>query len=87
MDLLLLGVLAAMILLLISQNRKRRKDAEKLVESLAVGSTVLLHSGIRGTISVVEENDLIIETTPGVKLRVVKPAVRSVDAVVEVEGN
>lgn len=87
MDLLLLGVLAAMILLLISQNRKRRKDAEKLIESMAVGSTVLLHSGIRGTISTVEENDLIIETTPGVKLRVVKPAVRSVDAVVEVEGN
>lgn len=83
MDLLLIGVLAAMILLLISQNRKRRKDAEKLIASVAVGSSVLLHSGIRGTIVAIEEDDLIIETTPKVKLRIVKQAVRTVDAAVE----
>lgn len=83
MDLLLLGVLAAMILLLFSQNRKRRKDAEKLIESITVGSSVLLHSGIKGVITAIEDTDLVIETTPKVKLRVVKQAVRSVDTAVE----
>ncbi len=83
MDYLLLGVLAVMILLLISQNRKRRKDADKLAESLAVGSSVLLHSGIKGVITAVDEMDVVVETTPGVKIRVVKQAVRSVDAAVE----
>lgn len=83
MDYLLLGVLAVMILLLISQNRKRRKDADKLAESLAVGSSVLLHSGIKGVITAVDEMDVVVETTPGVKIRVVKQAVRSVDSAVE----
>lgn len=83
MDYLLLGVLAVMILLLISQNRKRRKEAEKLAESLAVGSSVLLHSGIKGVITAVDDMDVVVETTPGVKIRVVKQAVRSVDSAVE----
>ncbi|MEY4409028.1 MAG: preprotein translocase subunit YajC [Actinomycetota bacterium] len=83
MDYVLLGVLAAMILLLVSQNRKRRKDAEKLLSSIAEGSKVMLHSGIKGTISAIDGDDLIVETTPGVKLTVVKQAVRSVEAATE----
>lgn len=83
MDYVLLGVLAAMILLLISQNRKRRKDAEKLLSSITEGSKVMLHSGIKGTISSIAGDELIVETTPGVKLTVVKQAVRSVEAATE----
>ncbi len=83
MDYVLLGVLAAMILLLVSQNRKRRKDAEKLLSSLTEGSKVMLHSGIKGTVSAIDGDDLIVETTPGVKLTVVKQAVRSVEAATE----
>lgn len=79
MDLLLLGVLAVMIILLISQNRKRRREAEALVNSLEVGTEVLLHSGIKGRItSISDDSDMEIETTPGVKLSVVKQAVRIV---------
>jgi preprotein translocase subunit YajC len=72
-----------MILLLVSQNRKRRKDAEKLLSSLTEGSKVMLHSGIKGTVSAIDGDDLIVETTPGVKLTVVKQAVRSVEAATE----
>ncbi len=79
MDLLLLGVLAVMIILLISQNRKRRREAEALVNSLEVGTEVLLHSGIKGRITrISDDSDMEIETTPGVKLSVVKQAVRIV---------
>jgi len=83
LDYLLLGVLALMILLLVSQNRKRRKDAEALLGSLSVGANVLLHSGIKGTITAIEDNDVVVETTPKVKIRVVKQAVRSVEPAVE----
>lgn len=84
MDLLLLGVLAVMIILLISQNRKRRREAEALVNSLEVGTEVLLHSGIKGRItSISDDSDMEIETTPGVKLSVVKQAVRIVLTVKE----
>ena len=78
MDFLLLGVLAVMIILLISQNRKRRREAEALVNSLEVGAEILLHSGIKGKITKIsDDSDMEIETTPGVKLTVVKQAVRN----------
>lgn len=79
MDFLLLGVLAVMIIVLITQNRKRRREAEALVNSLEVGAEVLLHSGIKGKIvKISDESDMEIETTPGIKLTVVKQAVRNV---------
>ena len=56
MDFLLLGVLAVMIILLISQNRKRRREAEALVNSLEVGTEVLLHSGIKGRITSISDD-------------------------------
>ena len=79
MDFLLLAVLAAMILLLISQNRKRKRDAENLVSSLAVGANVLLHAGIKGKVAAIDGDDIELETTPGVKLRVVKQAIRGIE--------
>lgn len=79
LDIVLLGILAVMILLLISQNRKRKREAEMLVNSLEVGSEVLLHSGIKGKITkIVDDSDIEVETTPGVKLTVVKQAVRNI---------
>ena len=84
MDLILLAVLAAMILLLINQNRKRKRDAANLVETLQVGSNVILHAGIKGKVVTIDEDDLVIETTPGTKLKVLKQAVRAIQTF---EGN
>ena len=84
MEFVLLGVLAIMILLLITSNRKRRREADQLVSSLDVGANVILHSGIKGKVTqVLDETDLEIETTPGVKLRVVKQAVRGIESAKE----
>lgn len=84
LDFVLLGVLALMIFFLFQQNRKRRKDAEQLVASLEVGADVMLHSGIKGKVTaILDETDIEIETTPKVKLRVVKQAVRSIEAAKE----
>jgi preprotein translocase subunit YajC len=78
LDYILLGVLAVMILLLVQQNRKRKKDAENLLSSLAVGTNVILHSGIKGTVTEINGDDLIIESTPKTKLVVVRGAVRAI---------
>lgn len=80
MDYLLLAVLAAMILLLITQNRKRKRDAENLVSSLQVGANVLLHAGIKGQVVAIDGEDIELETTPGTKLRVVKQAIRGIES-------
>jgi preprotein translocase subunit YajC len=83
LDYILLGVLAAMILLLVSQNRKRKKEAMKLLDSIQVGSKVLLISGLKGTVTLIEDDEIEIETTPGVKLRAVRQAVRSIETATE----
>lgn len=84
MDYLLLGVLAILIILLISQNRKRKRESENLISSIAVGSSVILHSGIKGKVTAIhDDSDLEIETTPGIKLRVVKQAVRGIETAKE----
>lgn len=80
MDYILLAVLAVMILLLINQNRKRKKDTQNLLESLTVGAEAVLHSGIKGKITAVSETEIELESTPGTKLRVVKQAVRSAES-------
>jgi preprotein translocase subunit YajC len=85
MDLVLIGVLAVMVLLLINQNRKRKKDANALVEALVVGAKVILHSGIKGTVTQIEDSELEIESTPGAKLRVIKQAVRMIEKEIEPE--
>jgi preprotein translocase subunit YajC len=77
-DFILLGVLAVMILLLVQQSRRRKKDAANVLASLAVGSEVILHSGIKGKVVEVNEDDIVIETTPKTKLLVVKGAVRAI---------
>ena len=85
MDLVLLGVLAVMVLLLINQNRKRKREAKSLVDSLVVGAKVILHSGIKGIVTKIEDSELVIESTPKTKLRIVKQAVRSIEPEIEPE--
>jgi preprotein translocase subunit YajC len=85
LDYILLGVLAVMILLLVTQNRKRKKDTENLLSSLAVGASVILHSGIKGNVTEINGDDLIIESTPKTKLVVVRGAVRAIEPAVTEE--
>lgn len=84
MDILLLALPAVMILLLVSQSRKRKKDAASLVDSLQTGSNVILYAGIKGKVISIDGEDLELETTPGTKLRVVKQSVRAIEST---EGN
>ena len=80
MDYLLLAVLAVMIVLLVSQSRKRKKEAANLLDSLQTGANVILYAGIKGKVVSIEGEDLEIETTPGTKLRVVKQSVRAIES-------
>lgn len=79
-DLILFAVLAVMIVLLFSQSRKRKKDAEALVASIQVGDQVLLHSGVIGTIESLTATEAVL--TGG--LRIVRGAIRSKYATPEV---
>ncbi len=79
-NLFLIVALAFIIVMMYVNGRKRKKAAAELQDGMKVGSTVLLHSGIVGAITSIEDTKIVVETTPGTKLTVLKAAVRSIEA-------
>lgn len=79
-DLFLIVALAILIAFMFTSSRKRKKQAEALQSSVKVGSGVVLHSGITGKITSIATDRLVIETTPGTKISVLKGAIRNVES-------
>jgi preprotein translocase subunit YajC len=77
-SLFLFAALAVLIVFMFRSNQKRKKQAEELQASIAVGANVMLTSGIYGEIKSIDGDRLVIETTPGTKLSVIKLAVREI---------
>ena len=78
-DIFLLVALAFIIGMMYFNGRKRKKQQADMQAGIKVGAYVLLHSGILGTIVSQDEKSVVIETTPGTKLTVLKGAVRSIE--------
>lgn len=78
-DVFLVIALAVLIAMMFMSSRKRKKQAEALLSSVVVGSSVVLHSGIVGTVVSIDGDRAVIETTPGTKIAFLKGAIRSVD--------
>lgn len=79
-DIFLVIALGFLIVMMFLSSRKRKKAAEALQSDLKKGSSVVLHSGIVGTVTEIKGDKITIESTPGTNLLVLKGAVRSVDA-------
>ena len=66
-------------LLIIRPAQRRQKDIAQVQASIAPGETVVLTSGIFGTVSAVDdEATLMVEIAPGVIMKVARGAVGSV---------
>lgn len=78
-DVFLVIALAVLIAMMFLSSRKRKKAAENLLASVKVGSSVILHSGIVGTVVSIDGERAVVETTPGTKLTLLKGAIRTVD--------
>ena len=79
-DVLLLAALTLMIVFLIMQSRRRKKEVELMQSSLAVGSEVILHAGIKGRVLSISDDSVEIESGKGTKLVVMRGAVGKVIA-------
>ena len=79
-NIILFAALAVLILFMFRNNKKRKQQAEELQGSIAVGANVMLTSGIYGRITAIDGDKLVIESTPGPSLSVVKLAVREIIA-------
>ena len=68
-------IFGGMYFFLIRPQQQRVRQHAALVASVAVGDEVVTSGGIVGTITAVNERDVIIEVAPKVHLKVVKGAV------------
>ena len=65
-------------LLIIRPAQRRQKDIAQVQASIAPGETVVLTSGIFGTVSEIDDATLVVEIAPGVNIKVARGAVGSV---------
>jgi preprotein translocase subunit YajC len=75
---LLIIIVLAFFLLFVLPNRQRKKVADKakaMQESLAIGTPVMLTSGIHGSIAGLGEGTVDLEISPGVVITVARPAI------------
>ena len=79
-NIILFGALGIMIVFMFMNNKKRKKQADELQASIAVGSYVMLTSGIYGEVVAFDGDKVVIESTPSNKLTVNKLAIRQVEA-------
>jgi preprotein translocase subunit YajC len=65
-------LLVVMVIFMVRNSRKRKRDAEELQNKFVPGAEVMTQHGIYGTLISIDEekNEAIVETTPGTRLRV-----------------
>ena len=65
-------------LFLIRPQRRRQVEAQRLLDSLAVGQEIVTAGGLYGTIMALEEDEARVKIADGVEVRVAKRAIAGV---------
>lgn len=76
--LLIVAAGAAFYFLIIRPGKQRQKAQQEMQRSLRPGTEVMTTAGIFGTIAVVTDEELSLEVSPGVFMRVIPAAVARV---------
>lgn len=77
---------AAFYFLIIRPGRKRQQQQQALIAALAPGAEIMTNAGIFGTVAAVTDEQISIEVSPGVFLRVLPAAVSRVVEPAPAEG-
>jgi preprotein translocase subunit YajC len=70
-------IIAVFYFIVILPARKQQKRKEQMIAGLKKGDRVVTSGGIYGTVSLVEEQSLLIKVAENTKIRVAKSAVAS----------
>jgi len=70
---------AAMWFLLIAPQRKKQKEHQKLISSLATGDEVLTSGGIYGTVTNVKPDRIVVKIAENTKIEIARSFVTSVE--------
>ena len=81
---MIIAMFALMYFLMIRPENKRKKEAQNMRDSLAVGDEITTIGGITGTICAVKENTIVIESgADRVRIELTKWAVSTKNAKAE----
>jgi preprotein translocase subunit YajC len=80
LTLVMLAVLAVLIIFMVRNSRKRKRETEELATKITEGAYVMTNFGLYGTILEidVENNHILLESTPGTVLKVHRQTVTRV---------
>lgn len=80
LTIVMLVVLAVLVIFMFRNSRKRSREAQELQSKVAVGAEVMTNFGLFGTVLDMddEENQVLLETTPGTVLKVHRQTVTRV---------
>jgi preprotein translocase subunit YajC len=76
--LFILVLLALVWFMLIRPQRRRQQEAQRLLESIGVGKEIVTAGGLYGTVTAIEDDEVRVEISDGVEVRVAKRAVAGV---------
>jgi preprotein translocase subunit YajC len=76
--LMIVGAGAAFYFLIIRPGKKRQQQQQQLIAALQPGAEIMTSAGIFGTIAVVTDDQISLEVSPGVYLRILPAAVARV---------
>ena len=91
MSLVALGILIVLLVLfwfvwVVPQRRRQRRQVEdlmRLIELLQPGDEIITAGGMHGTVTEVEDEELMVEIAPGVEVRLDRRAVAAVTTIDE----
>ena len=72
------ALLLLMVFFLVSTQRKRQRQVQSVQQQLEPGVKVMTTAGLFGTLSGIEDNEVLIEIAPGVVCRYVRAAIAKV---------
>lgn len=80
MEFALIAVAGVLIVFMFLSSRRRRREVEEMRAKILPGAEIMTGQGLYGTLVSLDEekNEAIIETTPGVKLRIHSQAIAKV---------
>ncbi len=75
----MLLALVGMFFLMTASQRKKQKEHQKLINSLATGDEVLTSGGIYGTVTNVKQDRIVLRIAEGTKIEIGRSFVTSVE--------
>lgn len=76
--LMIVGAGLAFYFLIIRPNRARQQQQKTMIAALQPGAEIMTTAGIFGTVAVVTEDEISLEVSPGVFMRILPAAVARV---------